>query len=416
LLATIGILFTAQCVNEFTTRSSSPGSLYTFVREGFGHRAGVITGWGLMFAYVVCTSCCIVEFALYATSLCKDLLGWAINSQAMIVAGSVLSGYIAYKNIKMSTRLMLSLELLSVSLILSIIAMSISKHGWALDPHQVQLSGVHFENVRMGLVMAIFGFAAFETSASLGVEAVSPLQTIPKAVMRSVIFSGAFFVICAYALVMAFHGNPQSLDKCSTPLLTVCGAIGLPGLGHVVDAGIMVSFFAAALANLNAAARAVYQMSQDGVLHEFFGKTHHINFTPHTAVISCVSASLAIAVILAGCGFSLLDVVGWLGTLATFGFIYGYMATSVAAGKMLKRAGELNFLKISIVVISLVVLVSSLIGSLYPVPAFPYNLLPFIFVGYMGFGAIWCFFKVVPPVVAKTENSSELAAVDLSNG
>ena len=28
-------------------------------------------------------------------------------------------------------------------------------------------------------------------------------------------------------------------------------------------------------------------------------------------------------------------------------------------------------------------------GSVYPVPAYPYNILPFLFFGYVGVGAVW---------------------------
>src|SRR5262245_14435034 len=62
LLATIGILFTAQCINEFASRSACPGSLYSFVSQGLGQRAGIMTGWALLFAYVFCSGACVTEF------------------------------------------------------------------------------------------------------------------------------------------------------------------------------------------------------------------------------------------------------------------------------------------------------------------------------------------------------------------
>lgn len=208
--------------------------------------------------------------------------------------------------------------------------------------------------------------------------------------MRSVIFSGLFFVLSSYAMVMSFREASTPLDKCTTPLLTMTGLIGLPALGQLIDCGIMMSFFAAGLANLNAGARAIYKMSQNGLLHGVFGDAHETNGTPHFAVLASSILSLGLAVILATLNCPLMDIVGWLGTLATFGFIFTYMATSLSAGKMLAQNKLFSWSKKLVVVASILVLSASLLGSLYPAPPPPYNWLPFIFVAYMLSGLMWC--------------------------
>lgn len=386
LLATIGILFTAQCINEFASRSACPGSLYTFVTEGFGSKAGALTGWSLLFAYVFCGTACVTEFTVYAMSLSKHFLHWDVPSQSMMFLSTVLVGFIAYKNIKLSANLMLWLEFLSISLILFIIILVFWKHGGIVDWPQIQLSTVGLENVRAGLVMAIFGFVAFESAASLGDEAKDPLRSVPQAIMRSVIISGFFFVLASYAMVLSFRGAAIGLDKCSTPLLAMADALSLPSLGHLIDAGIMMSFFAAGLANVNAAARIMYKMGHNGLFHSRVADTHAENQTPHVAVMISSVLSLSIALVLAAFKFPLLDIVGWVGTLATFGFIYAYAATSVSAARMLHSRAELKPEKLLVVCASLVVLAIALFGSLYPIPPAPYNWLPSIFLTYMILG------------------------------
>ena len=399
LLATVGMLFTAQCINEFASRSACPGSLYTFVSKGFGRRAGNLTGWALMFAYVICGAACIAEFAVYALSLSKHFLNIHVSSQTAMLFSAALVGYIGYKNVKLSATLMLWLELLSMGLIMLVVSLTVWHHGLSLDWKQLTLAGVTFENVRMGLVMAIFSFAAFESAASLGSEAANPLVSIPRAIMRSVIVSGLFFVSSTYAMVMSFHGVNPGLEKCSTPLLVMTEQIGLPALGHLIDAGIMLSFFAAGLANLNAGARAIYKMSQNGLLHGKFGDAHEQNGTPHYAVLASSALSLTIAGVLATFNYPLLDIVGWLGTLATFGFIYSYMATSLSAGKMLSSQRLFTPAKKLIVCLSLFVLSASLVSSLNPSAPSPYNVLPFIFIVYMVLGYVWCRRAEGPTVV-----------------
>jgi amino acid transporter len=313
---------------------------------------------------------------------------------ASISGGFVLAGYIAYQNIKMSARLMLWLEFVSMGLILAIVGLVLSRQGLHMDTKQLSLDGVSLENVRMGLVMAIFSFVAFESSASLGVEADKPTISVPRAIMRSVLFSGVFFVVAAYALVLGFRNAHQNLAEATTPLLVITSNLGFADLGLLVNCCIMVSFFAAGLANLNAGARALYQMGQDKLIPTWLGETHAINQTPHNGVILAVAIALIIAVSLVAAGAPILDIVGWTGTLATFGFIYAYMATSAAAAKMLKTTGDLSFFKMMIVSASLAVLILALVGSLFPVPKFPYNILPIIFAFYMICGTTWCFGRI----------------------
>src|ERR1700693_4546233 len=44
LLATVGLLFVCYNINQFARRSSSPGSLYTYIVKGLGPIAGVLSG------------------------------------------------------------------------------------------------------------------------------------------------------------------------------------------------------------------------------------------------------------------------------------------------------------------------------------------------------------------------------------
>lgn len=391
LIATVGMIFTAACINEFAKRSACPGSLYSFANQGLGTRIGFLCGWSLLFAYIFCGAGCAVEFGIYARSLLSEFFSINLPSVVALLGGSIPVAYIAYRNIKLSARMMLQLECVSILLILLLVAIALVKNGLAPDMKQLTLSGVTGENIRIGLVLSIFGFVAFESAASLGVEARDPLKTIPQALLRSVVLCGIFFVITSYAMVLCFHNSPVPLDKCATPLLTMAGALHVPALGHLIDVGIMVSFFAAALANLNGAGRTLFKMSLDGLLHKSLGASHQENQTPHVAIAFCSSLSLAIALVLTTLNYPLLDIVGWLGTLATFGFMFAYFSTSVSAAAMLRRRRELTLRKLLAIGISLGVILLAVIGSIYPIPAFPYNLLPFIFAVHMVAGVVYCY-------------------------
>src|ERR1700689_5021934 len=49
---TIMLLFVVGCLNQFAKRSALAGSMYGYTGRGLGPKAGVISGWSLIWAYL----------------------------------------------------------------------------------------------------------------------------------------------------------------------------------------------------------------------------------------------------------------------------------------------------------------------------------------------------------------------------
>jgi hypothetical protein len=87
-------------------------------------------------------------------------------------------------------------------------------------------------------------------------------------------------------------------------------------------------------------------------------------------------------------GTAAMDIFGYLGSIATFGFLLSYALVSVAAPVFLRARGELRFKGIAFSVAALLLLAIPIVGSVYPVPEAPYSLLPYVFLALMGAGAV----------------------------
>jgi amino acid transporter len=83
------------------------------------------------------------------------------------------------------------------------------------------------------------------------------------------------------------------------------------------------------------------------------------------------------------------DLLGYFGTIASFGFIIVYMLCSIAAPVLLRKTGEAKPGDYVMGALGTVLMILSLIGSIYPVPAYPYNILPYGFALYMLIGVAW---------------------------
>jgi hypothetical protein len=55
----------------------------------------------------------------------------------------------------------------------------------------------------------------------------------------------------------------------------------------------------------------------------------------------------------------------------------------------LKKTAEMKSRHVVVALVGAALMLFVVIGSVYPVPAYPYNILPYLFFAYMTVGAIW---------------------------
>jgi len=100
-------------------------------------------------------------------------------------------------------------------------------------------------------------------------------------------------------------------------------------------------------------------------------------------------AAVAPVAVLAARGASGLDVYGWMGSLATYGFIVAYALVCVALPSYLREHGAYRPGVQIIPWLAFTAMLLALIGNLYPVPEGPYGKLPYIYLTYLCAGLLW---------------------------
>jgi len=383
VLAMLAILLVALCVSQFAKYSASPGSLYSFTAKILPPVASATSGWSLLLAYVMTGASVIGGFYHYANLLLHDARGRGASSVLLVLVCAGISVWIAWRDIKISARLMLWIEAVSLSLIMTLVVLVLVRTGFHLDVAQLELRGMSGSGLRLGLVLALFSFCGFESATTLGSEARNPLKTIPRAVIQSALLAGLIFVLCSYVEVVGFRTVGQDLGTNQAPMRVLAGLDGFPMLGVLIDIGVLVSMFAGTLGCVTAAARVLLLMAHDGLAPERLRGTHRIHETPGLAIVVTGIAATAPVIVLAARGASGLDVYGWMGSLATYGFIVAYALMSLALPGYLRQHGAFSRGKQALSGIACLAMLLALIGNLYPVPEGPYGKLPYIYLGYL---------------------------------
>jgi amino acid transporter len=390
-LATIAVFLVAWCIGQFARYSSSPGSLYTYASMVLPRSMGAAVAWSLLLAYVATGASVIGGFYHFANLLIRDATGHVVSTALLAIFVAGASVWIAWRDVKISARMMLWMEVMSVSLIVVVVVLLLIRNGLHLDWNQIRLRGMTSGGLRLGLVLALFSFVGFESATTLGAEARDPLKTIPRAVLQSALLGGAFFTICAYAEVLGFRAAGKDLGSSPAPMHVLAAVSGLPAFGRLIDIGALVSMFAGTLACITAAARVLLLMSHEGLTHGSLRTTHAKNQTPIFAVAATGVASVAPVVVLALGGASGLDVYGWLGSLATYGFIVAYALVSFALPRYLRDHGAFRPSARILSWLATAAMFLALVGNLYPVPEGPYGKLPLIYLAYLALGLAWFF-------------------------
>jgi amino acid transporter len=352
---------------------------------------GATAAWSLLLAYVATGASVIGGFYHFANLLIRDATGHAVSTALLAIFVTCVSVWIAWRDVKISTRMMLWMEVVSVTLIVIVVGLLLVRHGPHLDWDQLRLRRMTSSGLRLGLVLALFSFVGFESATTLGAEARDPLKTIPRAVIQSAVLGGAFFTICAYAEVLGFRTAGQDLGTSLAPMHVLAAVSGLPSFGLLIDIGALVSMFAGTLACITAAARVLLLMSHDGLTHGALRRTHARNQTPMFAVAVTGAAAVVPVVVLALRGASGLDVYGWLGSLATYGFIVAYALVSLALPRYLRDHGAFRPSARVLSWLAGAAMLLALVGNLYPVPEGPYGKLPLIYLAYLALGLAWFF-------------------------
>jgi amino acid transporter len=404
VLATVAIFLVALCIARYARYSASPGSLYTYASMTLPPWLSATVAWSLLLAYVATGSSVIGGFYHYANLLLRDATGHVFSAVLLSLLVTGVSIWIAYCDVKISARLMLWIEAASVSVIAILVALVLFRHGWHLDADELHLHGMTGSRLRLGLVLALFSFVGFESATTLGAEARNPLQTIPRAVIQSSVLAGAFFTVCAYAEVMGFHTVGQDLGASQAPMYVLAQVGGAPVLGLLIDIGALVSLFAGTLACITAAARVLLRMAHDGLAHESLGATHARNHTPNRAVVITGIAAVLPVAVLAARGASGLDVYGWLGSLATYGFIVAYALVCVGLPRYLRQYRAFSRGAQIVPGLAAAAMLLALVGNLYPVPEGPYGKLPYIYLAYLIAGLGWFLLRARSKRVGEAES------------
>ncbi|MGC1521007.1 MAG: APC family permease [Steroidobacteraceae bacterium] len=400
-IGTVAMVLVALSFIAFTHRVAHAGSAYAYISHTFGSRMGFVAGWSLLLTYLGFAT---GQAALVGSFTAAALQGFSIDlgSGWLAVSGvaMLLAWWLAYRDMRLAGRLMLGLEAVAVAGILALcvailvqVRPGIETTAASFRP-SADFNG--WSGVGFAMVFCILSFGGFEGAATLGEETHNPRRNIPRALLFTVMASGAFFIFVAYCEVVGFGPNGiKALGKSEAPLNELALRYVSPGMAIALDLAAAISCFSGMLGPLAAAGRVLFALGRGG-LGSTWSAVHPLHGTPAPAV--SMSALLIILPFMLWAPFiGSGNYYSYTSTTATLALILVYI--SVGAAETVESWRERRPIWSAFCLLGPVLLIWVLYRNIYPVPEFPNNLWPYLVLAWVA--AAWGLMKL-RPALART--------------
>ncbi len=375
ILATVGALCIAYTIGQFTRWVRSAGSFYAFNTRGLGPSAGFLSGWLLLVAYVLALPLVTLAFGAILSGVLERQLGvhapwWLISTAVVAVTASL-----AIAGLGLSIRVDVAMLVIEFVLFLTLAVVIIVKGGADGNTAAVlrpDLTGGHSGGLLLGLAFAFLGLGGFESAVTVTEETRHARRNIPRALLGSLLVSGAFFVVMTYAVVIGFGTrNVGRLAGDPLPLSTLTDRYVGADFSVVIDLVVIFAMFSSLIAVCNAVSRVMFAMGRDGALAPVLARVHKRRGTPYVAILVASVFGLAAAL---GLGLPLgpfPQAFGYIASIMAIPLLVLYVMVGLSLMRYVRRhqRGDFHVLKhVLIPAVGVVIAGLAVYGSYHPLP------------------------------------------------
>jgi amino acid transporter len=390
ILAAIGTFALGWIVAQYAKKVHAAGSVYDYVSNGLGGWLGGVAGWIYYGGTTVLASAIAVLVGWFVHDViftADPAIPGVISSESplpmwawsLLYIGAVF--LIQYLGVQLSTRVQLTLALISAVVVLAFFVKVILdapvNSFRAFNPGE---SADGWGGILFGVLYGVLIFVGFETAANLAEEAAEPKRAIPRAVLLTVVVVSAFYVIASYAMIAGFGFDVSVLtspEVAAAPLFALgsppeVGGYGSTAILKALEVVVLLDVMAVGLGAAVASARGVFALARDRRIPGVLASVSATRGTPVGAIVFVEFISV-VMVALAEVWDDLfaipqtahyLAIFQWLSTFGGFALmiVYGLMALGSFSG-LADHANRVGV--VAAAVVGLAVSVGAVFGGIY---------------------------------------------------
>jgi amino acid transporter len=393
LLALIICALVALTITEFAKKISSAGFAYTFNTHGFGKQGGFISGWLLALSYAMVGPMLFAGIGAFSSDFVTRQFGLAVPWWVFSALFVAIIWGIAALGINRSAQTALVFLVLEVGVMAALFITIVGAggaQGLSAGPFNPANSLHGVSGLGIGILWGILYFIGFESAGTLGEETQNAHRSIPIALFAAVGIIGVYYVFSGYAAAIGFgQDSVSAFVRDDTPWATLTERYWGHGFLWIIDLTVLNSIFANLLTGCNAAVRVIFAMGREGFFPRALGRVS--SGRPMVALSAYMIFSLLLALV-GGALIEPFGVYGFCGTILGLGLVIIYILINLALMRFYRREHPEEFSTIRhaiLPILASLLLLLPIYGLVYPVPAFPNNLVPYIVLVWVALGFVY---------------------------
>jgi len=293
LIGMVAMLFTAISYGRMAAVYPSAGSAYAYVGHTIHPALGYVTGWSMLFDYVMNPIICVIWCSKAAANILP--LPFAVWATIFAVAFTVLN----LQGVKTSARTNAVIAVgLCFVIVLFVAAALRYLAGTPLDAAALTRpfydpATFSWDKVSTGTSLAVLTYIGFDGISTLSEEAKNPRRNILLATVIVCLFTGIVGSLQVY-LAQLIWPDWSSYPDADTAFVHVAGRAGGPWLFATVNLSLLVATVGSGMGAHLGASRLLYGMGRDDAIpRRFFGALNPRTHVPSNNVILVGALALA---------------------------------------------------------------------------------------------------------------------------
>src|SRR5215469_7548789 len=266
------------------------GGSYLYLREAFQYTTGrlmpFLFAWSALLFIPLLLSTGIVGIVLYMGYLWPSMADWQAKVISVVLsAAAVALLYRRIESIGRITTVLWVIMLVSVAVV-TVAAFSHFDPGlaFAFPPGAFTPNARFFLGLGGGLVIGIYDYLGYNTTAYIGDEIKRPGRVLPLSIIISVVAIAGMYLLMNIGVLGVFSAEKVA-NSTSIASLVLEHTWGKTA-AQAVTVLIIVTGFASVLSGLLGGSRVPYNAAHDRVFLEWFGNLHPTLRFPHVSLIA----------------------------------------------------------------------------------------------------------------------------------
>jgi amino acid transporter len=275
--------------SELGAAMPGAGGTYIYLREAYQYRTGRLMPflfiWTAILSIPLIMSTGVIGLVQYMGYLWPNMNWWQIHIVSLLIVAIVIFAlYRRIESIGLLTNILFVIMLLSIGIV--IVAALTHFHpdlAFAYPANAFTFDGHFFVGLGAGLIIGVYDYLGYNTTAYMGDEIRTPGRVIPWSIIISVLGIMVLYLALNIGVlgVVPWQEVAKSPSIASLLLEMVWGK----GVSSAVTVLIIITAFASVFAGLLGGSRVPYNAARDGVFLRQFGTLHPRLHIPHISLL-----------------------------------------------------------------------------------------------------------------------------------